>query len=164
MWLEFPNCHTKTFLRKWPTKPVIFNSFKKCQNFEDFLAFCLKNNFLFFRFSFRNDSVASLEFLFERQTGFFLLQIYTPLTLIVICSWVAFWIPGFKAGEVAGRWWLIGYVSKNTHCLFSFEIGDVFHVLSNCNKGILFVFKQVCFSPQTLTVIKVCVHHQFLHN
>ena len=41
---------------------------------------------------FRNDSVAYLHFLFERQTGFFLLQIYTPLLVIVMCSWVAFWI------------------------------------------------------------------------
>jgi hypothetical protein len=24
--------------------------------------------------------------------GFFLLQIYTPLTLIVFCSWVSFWL------------------------------------------------------------------------
>ena len=30
----------------------------------------------------RNDSTATLNFNFERQTGFFLLQIYTPLTLI----------------------------------------------------------------------------------
>ena len=30
----------------------------------------------------RNDSTATLKFNFERQTGFFLLQIYTPLTLI----------------------------------------------------------------------------------
>ena len=41
---------------------------------------------------FRNDSVAFLHFYFERQTGFFLLQIYTPLLVIVMCSWVAFWI------------------------------------------------------------------------
>ncbi|QQP57395.1 Uncharacterized protein FKW44_002368, partial [Caligus rogercresseyi] len=32
---------------------------------------------------FRNDSTSILEFVFERQTGFFLLQIYTPLNLIV---------------------------------------------------------------------------------
>ena len=54
--------------------------------------------------SFRNDSTATLEFLFERQTGFFLLQIYTPLTLIVFCSWVAFWlIKTDKGGEVPAR-------------------------------------------------------------
>lgn len=52
----------------------------------------------------RNDSVAKLEFFFERQTGFFLLQIYTPLTLIVFCSWVAFWlIKTDKGGEVPAR-------------------------------------------------------------
>ena len=44
------------------------------------------------RLGFRNDSSVELNFLFERQTGFFLLQIYTPLTLIVFCSWVSFWL------------------------------------------------------------------------
>ena len=56
------------------------------------------------RSGFRNDSLASLKFFFERQTGFFLLQIYTPLTLIVFCSWVAFWlIKTEKGGEVPAR-------------------------------------------------------------
>jgi len=41
---------------------------------------------------FRNDSVAFLKFDFERQSGFFMLGIYFPLTLIVMCSWVSFWI------------------------------------------------------------------------
>ena len=46
----------------------------------------------------------TLEVLFERQTGFYLLQIYTPLTLIVFCSWVAFWlIKTEKGGEVPAR-------------------------------------------------------------
>jgi len=40
----------------------------------------------------RTDSVAFLLFNFERQSGFWLLGIYFPLTLIVMCSWVAFWI------------------------------------------------------------------------
>lgn len=56
------------------------------------------------RIGFRNDSTACLEFNFERQTGFFLLQIYTPLILIVFCSWVAFWlIKTDKGGEVPAR-------------------------------------------------------------
>ena len=56
------------------------------------------------RISWRNDSVAHLDFFFERQTGFFLLQIYTPLNLIVFCSWVAFWlIKTEKGGEVPAR-------------------------------------------------------------
>ena len=57
-----------------------------------------------YRDGFRNDSVARLDFIFERQTGFFLLNIYTPLTLIVFCSWVAFWlIKTEKGGEVPAR-------------------------------------------------------------
>jgi len=56
------------------------------------------------RTGFRNDSTVSLNFLFERQTGFFLLQIYTPLTLIVFCSWVSFWlVKTEKGGEVPAR-------------------------------------------------------------
>ena len=56
------------------------------------------------RNTFRNDSTLTLEVLFERQTGFYLLQIYTPLTLIVFCSWVAFWlIKTEKGGEVPAR-------------------------------------------------------------
>ena len=38
------------------------------------------------------------------QTGFFLLQIYTPLTMIVFCSWVSFClIKTEKGGEVPAR-------------------------------------------------------------
>ena len=37
---------------------------------------------------FRNDSIAYLHFFLERQTGYFLLQYYTPLIVIVMCSWV----------------------------------------------------------------------------
>ena len=56
------------------------------------------------RQGFRNDSRVELSFLFERQTGFFLLQIYTPLTLIVFCSWVSFWLVKTETGgEVPAR-------------------------------------------------------------
>jgi len=56
------------------------------------------------RNGFRNDSSVFLNFTFERQTGFFLLQIYTPLTLIVFCSWVSFWlVKTDKGGEVPAR-------------------------------------------------------------
>ena len=37
---------------------------------------------------FRTDSIAYLHFFLERQTGYFLLQYYTPLIVIVMCSWV----------------------------------------------------------------------------
>ena len=70
------------------------------------------------RGGFRNDSSVQLNFVFKRQTGFFLLQvtftvcnskftlhqIYTPLTLIVFCSWVSFWlVKTEKGGEVPAR-------------------------------------------------------------
>lgn len=49
-------------------------------------------------------SMVSLEFKFQRRTGFFLLQIYIPLTLIVMCSWVTFWlVKTEKGGEIPAR-------------------------------------------------------------
>ena len=40
----------------------------------------------------------------QRRTGFFLLQIYIPLTLIVMCSWVTFWlVKTDKGGEIPAR-------------------------------------------------------------
>ena len=41
---------------------------------------------------YRTDSIAYLRFYFERQSGYFILQFFTPLFLLVMCSWVAFWI------------------------------------------------------------------------
>ena len=73
---------------------------------------------------YRNDSIASLEIMLERQTGYFLLgvntnqmylpswsciivlllQIYMPLTMVVFCSWVTFFlIKTEKGGEVPAR-------------------------------------------------------------
>jgi hypothetical protein len=60
-----------------------------------------------------------LEFLFERQTGFFLLQIYTPLTLIVFCSWVAFWLMNTaNVGVAAGRFYYLIIIFFNDVIFF----------------------------------------------
>ena len=37
-------------------------------------------------------SVAYLLFGFERAIGFYVLQVYTPLIIIVMSSWVSFWL------------------------------------------------------------------------
>ncbi|VDK59319.1 unnamed protein product [Gongylonema pulchrum] len=37
-------------------------------------------------------SVLKVYFTLQRQQGFYILQIYTPCTLIVVMSWVSFWI------------------------------------------------------------------------
>ena len=51
-----------------------------------------------------NRSMVSLEFTFQRQKGFFLLQIYVPLTLIVCSSWVTFWLVKTEKGsEIPAR-------------------------------------------------------------
>jgi len=41
---------------------------------------------------YRKDSIAYIRFYFERQSGFFMLQMFFPLFLIVACSWVGFFI------------------------------------------------------------------------
>ena len=38
-------------------------------------------------------SIIFLKFKFDRTLGFYILQIYIPLTIIVMSSWVAFWSP-----------------------------------------------------------------------
>lgn len=37
-------------------------------------------------------SILKVYFKMQRQQGFYILQIYTPCTLIVVMSWVSFWI------------------------------------------------------------------------
>ena len=49
-----------------------------------------------------NVSVISLHFAFHRQQGFYVLQIYIPLTLIVMCSWVTFWLRKTEKGQESG--------------------------------------------------------------
>ena len=39
-----------------------------------------------------NRSVIFLKFTFQRTLGFYFLQIYVPLTIIVMSSWVSFWL------------------------------------------------------------------------
>jgi gamma-aminobutyric acid receptor subunit alpha len=39
-----------------------------------------------------NFSVVTVHFHLKRHTGYFMLQVYVPCTLIVSCSWVSFWI------------------------------------------------------------------------
>lgn len=52
----------------------------------------------------RNISTVMLSFRFQRQQGFYLLQIYIPLTLIVMCSWVTFFLVKTEKGsEIPAR-------------------------------------------------------------
>ena len=89
------------------------------------------------RTGYRNDSRVHLEFLFERQTGFFLLQIYTPLTLIVFCSWVSFWLVKTEAVRKPPR--VISYFCSLAfyvlHKLFFTPIYQLLLALNFCCKS-----------------------------
>ena len=51
-----------------------------------------------------NRSVIFVQFTFQRTLGFYFLQIYIPLTIIVMSSWVSFWL--VKTNQVSQRYWL----------------------------------------------------------
>ena len=91
---------------------------------------------------FRNDSIAFLTLDFERESGFFLLGIYFPLTLVVVCSWVGLQIyysyqpfpTNFIAFNQAAFLKAVEkYTSQNLHsefALFVFSIvSSFFHFL-----------------------------------
>ena len=51
-----------------------------------------------------NHSMIFLHFQFDRTLGFYILQIYIPLTIIVMSSWVSFWLIKTDQGhETAAR-------------------------------------------------------------
>ena len=49
-----------------------------------------------------NRSVIFVQFTFQRTLGFYFLQIYIPLTIIVMSSWVSFWL--VKTNQVSQRY------------------------------------------------------------
>ena len=50
-----------------------------------------------------------LQLSFRREVGFYVLQVYIPLTIIVSCSFLSFWL----LGEVTARSYLLGENKKN---------------------------------------------------
>ena len=60
-----------------------------------------------------NRSVIYLRFKFQRTLGFYFLQIYIPLTIIVMSSWVSFWL--VKTDQVN----MIKEVDQNLTALFA---------------------------------------------
>ena len=47
---------------------------------------------IIFSTQFISRSVIFVQFTFQRTLGFYFLQIYIPLTIIVMSSWVSFWL------------------------------------------------------------------------
>ena len=59
---------------------------------------------IIFSTQFISRSVIFVQFTFQRTLGFYFLQIYIPLTIIVMSSWVSFWlVKTEKGGEVPAR-------------------------------------------------------------
>ena len=51
-----------------------------------------------------NSSMIFLKLTFRREVGFYVLQVYIPLTIIVCCSFLSFWL----VKEVTARSYLLG--------------------------------------------------------
>lgn len=77
-------------LYSWDTNPVTFykNDFALSQF--DIVKTIARNNTLVFKRG--NHSMLQVNFNMRRHVGYFLIQIYVPCSLIVVLSWVNFWI------------------------------------------------------------------------
>ena len=73
---------------KWAEKPAKLGDIQLSQY--HFISFQHGNKTYKLRSGIR--SVVFLKFNFERAIGFYVLQVYIPLTIIVMSSWVSFWL------------------------------------------------------------------------
>nr|XP_046918958.1 gamma-aminobutyric acid receptor alpha-like [Dermatophagoides farinae] len=74
----------------WDKKPVTFNQKDFTLSQFDIVKTIYRNGtFLFKR---GNHSMLQVNFNLRRHVGYFLIQIYVPCSLIVVLSWVSFWI------------------------------------------------------------------------
>ena len=56
-----------------------------------------------------NSSMIFLKLSFRREVGFYVLQVYIPLTIIVYTSFISFWLLKGEGGEgVTARSYLLG--------------------------------------------------------
>ena len=95
LWIGSYGYNTKDLIYKWrEPSSISLDDYTTAQFLITKLEQGVVNNLTnrLIESGFRNDSVAFLHFHLERQTGFFLLQFYFPLLIIVMCSWVEFWI------------------------------------------------------------------------
>ena len=75
-------------------------------------------------------SVVFLTFSFDRAIGFYVLQVYVPLTIIVMSSWVSFWLVRYsiyKRSMVKGHGhWVIRKSISNLGNAFYFKQTYIF--------------------------------------
>lgn len=74
----------------WDKKPVTFNQKDFTLSQFDIVKTIYRNGT--FRFKRGNHSMLQVNFNLRRHVGYFLIQIYVPCSLIVVLSWVSFWI------------------------------------------------------------------------
>ena len=77
-------------LYNWDENPVTFNKKDFTLSQFDIVKTISRNG----TFSFKrgNYSMLQVNFNLRRHVGYFLIQIYVPCSLIVVLSWVSFWI------------------------------------------------------------------------
>ena len=56
-----------------------------------------------------SSSIIFLKLSFKREVGFYVLQVYIPLTIIVSCSFISFWI----VRDVTARSYLLGQTNSS---------------------------------------------------
>ncbi|CAK9299804.1 unnamed protein product [Gordionus sp. m RMFG-2023] len=81
---------TKDVIYKWGKKNAV--SFTNDLKFSQFAMVHTDSYEVLIDSHIKNSSMLKVEFHFKRHIGYFLLQIYLPCILIVVLSWVSFWI------------------------------------------------------------------------
>ena len=80
---------------RWASRPLSMETFNLAQytmsNWSHGAAVTAMKN--------GNHSIIFLSFQFDRTLGFYILQIYIPLTIIVMSSWVSFWLIKTDLGQ-----------------------------------------------------------------
>lgn len=99
--------------------------------------------------------MVQVNFNFIRHTGYFLIQIYFPCGLIVVISWVSFWINRENTADRVG----LGITSVLTLSTFGLEVSQSGPKVSYPTA--LNWFMIICFVYANATLIQFSFVHYF---